>query len=257
MVINKMGRTILRGRWKSAVAAQFVQAVAVSVAIGVQWWIGSLAGAVGYALSAVLVLVVDLCAVSPFKWGVAAFYWRSIYRPDTTLWTCLTEAYHHHYRRAIEWRWCYWRHGILWLAVCSLPWALGNGTVAWLDTLAITPLTEAAAIFFQVVTAVALPGGWVAWKLCMLGYLPAVYLMIAGMDAGEAFAWSRKLMKGTYNQTVWYFCGFGWWLPLYLLIIPWPMISPLLEGGKAGLVYRRLRTARREQNNQASARANA
>ena len=245
MVIDKMGRAILKGRWKSAMAAQTLHLLATAAGIAVGIGAVALMGDRGLVLAAVLVPMLDLTVVSPLKWGSAAFYWQSIYRPDTTLTSCIRAAYRTHYRRAVAWRAGWWLRAAGWLSVCALPWAVGCAISAWLNTLPVISLVQAARTFFAVITAAALPAGVAAFAVCMLAYLPALYLMIAGADAIEAFAWSRKLMKGTYNQTVWYFGGFAWWLPL--CAVAFVPISALFESGKAGLAYRRLRDFRRNE----------
>ena len=244
MVIDKMGRTILKGRWKSAVAAQTLQLLAT--AAGSALGVGAFAafGDRGLSLAAATVLTLDILAVSPLKWGIASFYWQSIYRPDTAFGTCLRTAYRSHYRKAVAWRVQLRLRQMGWFAVCMLPWVLGCVALTRFETLTATPWTAAATVFLRAVTSFCIPAGVAAYAVCMLAYLPALYLMIAGADTGEAFAWSRKLMKGSYNQTAWYFGGFVWWLPLGMAaFVP---ISALFESGKAGLAYRRLRDFRRK-----------
>lgn len=241
MVIDQMGRTILRGRWSSAVLAQTVQLLTVLVGVAMGWGAFLLFGTAGLAISAVLTVALDLLLISPLKWGCAAFYWRSIYQPETALLPCLIEAYRRHFRGAVSWRAGMWLRGMGAVTVCGLPWVVGSVFVSALH--GEEPLIGAAIVFLRAVTAFFAVAGVVAVAVWMLAYLPALYLMIAGADTSEAFAWSRKLMKGTYNQTAWYFVGFAWWLPLYAVAYPW--VSALFESGKAGLVYRRLRDFRR------------
>ena len=241
MVIDQMGRAILRGRWRSAAVAQTVQLLAVLVGTAMGWAAFSLFGTAGLGVCAVLTVALDVIVISPLKWGCAAFYWRSIYQSDTTLLSCLTDAYRRRFHAAVSWRVGIWLRGIGAVTVCGLPWAVGRAVLSTLRGTA--PLIGATTVFLQGITAFLAVAGVVACAVWMLGYVPALYLMIAGADAGEAFAWSRKLMKGTYNQTAWYFGGFVWWLPLYAVAYPW--VSALFESGKAGLVYRRLRDFRR------------
>ncbi len=239
MTIDRMARGLLRGKWKSAIAAQLLWAVTAVIWLLTEWGVGHWFGSMAQAIGGLLLLAADLWGLSPLKYAIAAFYWRSIYRKDITLRDCLREGYGRQYKRAVGWRCRYWFRSLGMALVCFCPAALLLGSIGAVDTYVGT-VSAGAAVFYRLLTALSVPMGFIAYKISMLAYLPSLYLVISGMEMGQVFSWARKLMRGSGDRTVWFFLGFGWWMLLYVLIVPWLFVSPILESAKAGLVYRRL-----------------
>ena len=233
MTIDRMGRRLLRGKWKSAVTAQALWAIGT----GCLYLEGMLTARFGQAVgwvAGVALLALDLAVLSPLKYGIAAWYWRIGYKPHTTLRGCLRQSFGRDYGRAVSWRWQYWLHSVKTALVCLLPAAMMLGFDARFA--AIAPADT--VIYYRVLTWLLVLIGWIAHRIVMLTYLPAVYLIVSGMDVSQAFVWSKTLMRGERNRTLCFLLGFGPWALLYLLILPWLVVSPIWESAKAGWTYR-------------------
>lgn len=224
----------MRGKWKSAVLAQGLLAVATVGGVWLEWVLTARFGqSLGWLLG-IGCLALDLVVLSPLKYGIAAFYWRIGYKPDTTLRGCLKYGFGRDYGRAIAWRWQYWLQSVKTAFLCLLPAAILIGCDA-----SVTGMAMAGVItYYRVLTALCVLMGWIAYKMAMLTYLPAVYLVVSGLDVPQAYAVSKTLMRGERNRTLCFLLGFGPWSLLYLLVLPWLAVSPMWESAKAGWTYR-------------------
>lgn len=248
MTIDRMGRTLLQNRWKGAIAAQGLWAATTVMLLVLEWLAVYAAGEAASWLIGLLLLVGDWFGLSPLKYGIAAFYWKGIYRKETTLTDSLREGYGIRYRQAIAWRWQYWLRSTGWALLCFLPAATLIGGAEYIRVYATDVSNDGVVFFYRLLITLSVPAGFIAHQICMLAYLPSLYLIISGMEVGQAFAWSRKLMRGTWNRTAWFFMGFGWWALLYVFLVPWLFLSPIWESAKAGLVYRRLQSEKTKKS---------
>ena len=198
-----------------------------------------------------LVLALDLFLVSPLLLGRQAWYLsvsrsnmatREFYRPTRrdllkAVFCCARATYVSQWWRAIAWRWGWWWRCVAVSAVSVLP-ALSALSLSFLtgDNL----LGVGLRLSLQIGAGVALFVGGVVMLWWLVGYYPAVYLIAEGMPVSQAFASSRRMMRGYEGRWITAVLRRLWCVGLsWLPVVGW-YAMPRIYNALAALAAKRL-----------------